>query len=229
MEESFDGIDWNKVTYGEQLVLKVLADVVYRIQRTPRSKPQVVHGDRLKKYQGEPLTPWVTTEEQVEEPATQAPVIADPETIAPVTTTSDPDSEQVASVPATSTPDHAPAALVPASSTPDPEPAVAVPAASYPAPAPDVPDPEPTAPGSVASSSALVPAAPEPAPVSAISAPVPAPVAVDHEPTVPASASSSPGPKPDSQDAQVPAQDPSGCRRSNRRKRKPARYREVYD
>ena len=44
---------------GPYLVIKVLTDVVFRIQKTRRSKPFVVHGDRLKPYKGEPLDPWV--------------------------------------------------------------------------------------------------------------------------------------------------------------------------
>ena len=60
---------------GPYLVTKVLVDVIYRIQRTPRCKAQVVHSDRLKIYQGEPLTPWITSDaqegEQIPEPACQ--------------------------------------------------------------------------------------------------------------------------------------------------------------
>ena len=43
---------------GPFLIVKVLSDVTYRIQKSARSKPQVVHADRLKLYEGPPLTAW---------------------------------------------------------------------------------------------------------------------------------------------------------------------------
>ncbi len=43
---------------GPYLVLKKLSDVVYRIQRTQQAKPKVVHIDRLKAYEGQPLQSW---------------------------------------------------------------------------------------------------------------------------------------------------------------------------
>lgn len=43
---------------GPFLIVKILSDVTYRIQRTARSKPQVVHADRLKPYEGPELRPW---------------------------------------------------------------------------------------------------------------------------------------------------------------------------
>ncbi len=49
---------------GPYLVISKLCDVVFRIQRTPRCKPVVVHADRLKAYQGPPLRPWRFPEEQ---------------------------------------------------------------------------------------------------------------------------------------------------------------------
>ena len=45
---------------GPYMITTKLCDVVYRIQRTPRCKPKVVHADRLKIYQGPPLRPWKT-------------------------------------------------------------------------------------------------------------------------------------------------------------------------
>merc|ERR1711951_254275 len=45
---------------GPYLVVKVLTDVVLRIQKSPRSKPVVVHRDRLKPYQGAPIKPWIS-------------------------------------------------------------------------------------------------------------------------------------------------------------------------
>ena len=44
---------------GPYLIISVMADVVYRIQKTSRCKPHVVHGDRLKPYKGEPRTSWI--------------------------------------------------------------------------------------------------------------------------------------------------------------------------
>ncbi len=43
---------------GPFLVIKVMSDVTYRIQKTSRSKPQVVHADRLKLYEGPVLKAW---------------------------------------------------------------------------------------------------------------------------------------------------------------------------
>ena len=43
---------------GPYLILKKLSDVVYRIQRSKGAKPRVVHVDRLKPYQGDPIDPW---------------------------------------------------------------------------------------------------------------------------------------------------------------------------
>jgi len=44
---------------GPFLVTRNLSDVVYRIQKTARSKPRVVHVDRLKPYLGPPLKSWL--------------------------------------------------------------------------------------------------------------------------------------------------------------------------
>ena len=46
---------------GPYLITSVLGDVVYRIQKTQRSKPMVVHNDRLKCYQGVTLKSWLPT------------------------------------------------------------------------------------------------------------------------------------------------------------------------
>ncbi len=43
---------------GPYLVVKVMSDVTYRIQKTARSKLQVVHADRLKPYEGPQLKGW---------------------------------------------------------------------------------------------------------------------------------------------------------------------------
>ena len=44
---------------GPFLVTASSSDVVYRIQKTPRSKPKRVHVDRLKPYLGPPLENWI--------------------------------------------------------------------------------------------------------------------------------------------------------------------------
>ena len=44
---------------GPFYVLDVLSDVTYRIQETPKSKPKVVHFNRLKAYVGADMPDWV--------------------------------------------------------------------------------------------------------------------------------------------------------------------------
>ena len=44
---------------GPFLILHKLSDVIIRIQRTKNSKPMVVHVDRTKPYQGEPIPSWL--------------------------------------------------------------------------------------------------------------------------------------------------------------------------
>jgi hypothetical protein len=44
---------------GPYLVTAKLSDVVFRIQKSPQSKPRVVHYDRLKPYNGARLTNWL--------------------------------------------------------------------------------------------------------------------------------------------------------------------------
>ena len=43
---------------GPFLIVTQLSDVVFRIQKTPRSNPAIVHADRLKPYEGEELMKW---------------------------------------------------------------------------------------------------------------------------------------------------------------------------
>ncbi len=43
---------------GPYLVVQALSDVTLRIQKSSRSKPKVVHSDRLKIYEGPDLVPW---------------------------------------------------------------------------------------------------------------------------------------------------------------------------
>ena len=44
---------------GPYLVISVLSDVVCRIQKSEKAKPNVVHSDRLKPYLGPPLERWI--------------------------------------------------------------------------------------------------------------------------------------------------------------------------
>ena len=44
---------------GPYLVTSRLDDLIYRIQKGPRSKPMVVHVDRLKKYKGDSFDNWL--------------------------------------------------------------------------------------------------------------------------------------------------------------------------
>ena len=44
---------------GPYLVISVLSDVVYRIQKSRKAKPKVVHSNRLKPYLGPPLERWI--------------------------------------------------------------------------------------------------------------------------------------------------------------------------
>ena len=45
---------------GPYLVIAALSDVVYRIQKSQRAKPKVVHSDRLKPYLGPPIEGWLS-------------------------------------------------------------------------------------------------------------------------------------------------------------------------
>ncbi len=63
----FNPLRWKGVCHklrlkweGPYLVLRKLSDVVCRIQRARGAKPRVVHVDRLKPYQGDPLDAWNT-------------------------------------------------------------------------------------------------------------------------------------------------------------------------
>ena len=44
---------------GPYLAISVLSDVVYRIQKSRKAKPKVVHSDRLKPYLGPPMERWI--------------------------------------------------------------------------------------------------------------------------------------------------------------------------
>ena len=43
---------------GPYLVFNKLSDVVFRVQRNKKAKKKVIHYDRLKVYEGEPLKDW---------------------------------------------------------------------------------------------------------------------------------------------------------------------------
>lgn len=45
---------------GPYLVISRLDDLIYRIQKGPRSRPTIVHVKRLKKYQGHRFVNWLT-------------------------------------------------------------------------------------------------------------------------------------------------------------------------
>lgn len=54
---------------GPYLVVSVLSDVTYRIQRSRRAKPKVIHADRLKPYLGPALKSWFAEREGTVVPA----------------------------------------------------------------------------------------------------------------------------------------------------------------
>jgi len=54
---------------GPYLVVSVLSDVTYRIQRSRRAKPKVIHADRLKPYLGPALKSWIVEREGTVMPA----------------------------------------------------------------------------------------------------------------------------------------------------------------
>ena len=49
---------WSKNYTGPFKVVKVIEPCDYVIQKSKRAKPQVVHGDKLKRHYGEPLPDW---------------------------------------------------------------------------------------------------------------------------------------------------------------------------
>ena len=64
---------------GPYLIIDKISDVVFRIQRTPRSKSKVIHFEKLKKYQGEKLTSWLDKVHQT--PVDERQQIGKPEVI----------------------------------------------------------------------------------------------------------------------------------------------------
>ena len=65
---------------GPYLILNKLSDVVFQIQRNKRGKKTVVHYDRLKRYEGEPIEIWTDEERVVAPPSPRSPeqVVASP-------------------------------------------------------------------------------------------------------------------------------------------------------
>ena len=51
---------------GPYLVLKRISDVVYKIQKSPRSKARIIHHDRLRPYHGEKTPTWLDDVEEVQ-------------------------------------------------------------------------------------------------------------------------------------------------------------------
>ena len=45
---------------GPLLVIKRMSNVIYRIQKGPKSKPKKIHHDRLKAYRGPNIPDWLT-------------------------------------------------------------------------------------------------------------------------------------------------------------------------
>ena len=54
---------------GPCLVVSKLSDVTYRIQRSRRAKPKVIHADRLKPYLGPALESWIAERGETDVPA----------------------------------------------------------------------------------------------------------------------------------------------------------------
>jgi len=53
---------WTQQYEGPHLVLKMLSPLVAKIQQSSRTKPKIVHVDKLKKYEGEEPRMWSTAE-----------------------------------------------------------------------------------------------------------------------------------------------------------------------
>ena len=58
---------------GPYLVIKRINDVVYRVQLSPRSKPKVVHRNRLWRYSGTSTPDWLERGNQEEPPVNESP------------------------------------------------------------------------------------------------------------------------------------------------------------
>ena len=63
---------WSKNYIGPFLVTKVIEPSDYVIQRSRRAKPQVVHGDKLKRYHGEAPQSWLSAQQDQGQPQADA-------------------------------------------------------------------------------------------------------------------------------------------------------------
>lgn len=63
---------------GPYTVTKAINDVVYRIQLTPRSKPKVVHRNRLWEYTGDNKPNWFKSSHTSKAAATTPPTLTIP-------------------------------------------------------------------------------------------------------------------------------------------------------
>ena len=77
---------------GPYLVIHKLSDAIYRIQKSPRTTPKVIHLNRLRRYRGEELRSWISSEEPLIE-VLEEETTNDVVTIKPERHSSDSDSE----------------------------------------------------------------------------------------------------------------------------------------
>ena len=68
---------------GPYLVVSVLSDVTYRIQRRRRAKAKVIHADRLKPYLGPALRSWISEEGETVTPVSQVASVGEIEPVIP--------------------------------------------------------------------------------------------------------------------------------------------------
>ena len=64
---------WQKFYEGPYLVIRCIPPSNYVIQKSQRSKPMTIHGDKLKKYFGEPPRSWIEVATGNFLPAEEAP------------------------------------------------------------------------------------------------------------------------------------------------------------
>lgn len=68
---------------GPHLVVSVLSDVTYRIQKSRRAKAKVIHADRLKPYLGPALRSWISEEGETVTPVSQVASVGEIEPVIP--------------------------------------------------------------------------------------------------------------------------------------------------
>ena len=68
---------------GPYLVVSVLSDVTYRIQKSRRAKAKVIHADRLKPYLGPALRSWISEEGEAVTPVSQVASVGEIEPVIP--------------------------------------------------------------------------------------------------------------------------------------------------